>query len=376
MLRKFNFPGFHQSQAIYRDRRYLNAKLATLTPLSISQPLRPKKATSKETIIPFEETIKKGMSPLKRLSDYQFEDDYRENDEEDEEVKKEESVCGLDDVDPFSSPPYTPPRFDSPSPPKFSSKGYKKENVKPEHNYKSTHVGQYDPHRTPLGKKNLTNPTQVSEMSSFIISPTSRTALPPVDYAPDSESQGPELNLLGDRAVSTISLPSTEGPPSTKSSEDSKPRLELYRKPHVESDADDEASDKETHHGSDEDAVDDSDRAPFGYDENDEQLQSAMHKIQLGKRTRDGDDDDDGRRVEVDRSELSVRAAPSAEKWLLQMKDPREEERERDIAKEVDALSQSTENEQSAGPAKRRKGSEGEHVGMVGLPLDARAEEG
>lgn len=368
MLRKFNFPGFHQSSGVYRNRRYLNAKLATLTPLGISQPLRPKNESIKEKLTPFEETIKQDKSPVKHAAEYQFGDDYRENDEE----IKEEFVCGLDDADPFRIPLNSTSIPASRSPPKINSKEKEKENQKCEKINKSATVGPYDLHRTPLGDRILINPSQTSKMASFITSQATDTVLPPISYEPDSKFQGPDLSLLGDRAVSTISLPSTASPPSTKSSEDNKPSHEEYRKVLCESDADDEASDKGTHHGSDDEPVEDVEQLRYEDVENVHELQSAMDKIQLGKRTRHGDDD--GYRSEVDRSELGLRSAPSAEQLMLEMRDPREAVRERDLARDIEAQSQSTKNGESAGPAKRRKGSDGQLVGMVGpfwlAPID------
>lgn len=358
MLRKFNFPGFHQSSSVYRNRRYLNAKLATLTPLGISQPLRSKNECTKEKFTPFEETIKRDKSSVKADAEYRFGDDYRENDEE---IKKEEYVCGLDDADPFRSPLHNASRPGSRSPPKIDRKGTEKENQKPDKNIKSAAIGQYD--------RILTNPSQTSQMAPFIISQASDTVLPPIDYEPGSNFQGPDLSLLGDRAVSSISLPSTASQASTKSSEDNKPSHEKYRKVLCESDADDEASDKETHHGSDEEPVEDVEQSRYEDFENVHELQSAMDKIQLGKRTRDGDDD--GGRSDVNRSELGLRSAPPAEQLMLEMRDPREAERERDIAKDMEAQTESAKTGESAGPAKRRKGSDGQLVGMVGPSLDA-----
>lgn len=366
MLRKFNFPGFHQSQRVHRHRRYLNAKLANLTPLGISQPLRPKDESSKEIITSFEETIKKGTSSVKQPSEYHFGDGYRENDEK---IKKEESVCGIDDTDPFRSPTHSTSRPGSRSPPKVSNKGEEKENQKPENNYKLINVGQHDFHGIPLGT------SQLAKMASFILPQPSETPLPPIDHEPDPNSQGPDISLLGDRAVSTISLPSTEGPPSPKSFRHSKPNHKLYRKSLFESDADDEASDKETHHGSDEEPVDDFEQQLRNETVEDvTELQSAMDKIQLGKRSRDGDDD--GGRTEIDRGALGLRSGLPAEQLMVAKKHSRELERERDGAETFGAQLQSTKDKENGAPAKRRKGSEGQLVGMVGLPLDARTEEG
>lgn len=365
MLRKFNFPGFHQSQRVHRHRRYLNAKLANLTPLGISQPLRPKDESSKEIITSFEETIKKGTSPVKLPSEYHFSDSYRESDRK---VKQEESVCGLDDTDPFRSPSHSTSRPGSHSPPKVSSKGEEKENQKPANNYKLINVGQYDIRGTPLGT------SQLAKMASFILPQPSDTATPPIDHEPDSNFQGPDISLLGDRTVSTISLPSTEGPPSPKPFRHTKSNHKLYRKSLFESDADDEASDKETHHGSDEEPVDDFAQPRHEVVEDVTELRSAMDKIQLGKRSRDGDDD--GGRTEIDRSALGLRSALPAEQLMVAMKHPREVERERVGAETFGAQVQSMKDKENAAPAKRRKGSEGQLVGMVGLPLEARTEEG
>ncbi len=367
MLRKFNFPGFHQSQKVHRHRRYLNAKLANLTPLGISQPLRPKNESPKERITSFEETIKKGTSPVKQQSEYQFGDGYREDDEK---IKKEDSVCGLDDTDPFRSPSHSTSRPGSHSPPKVSSKGEEKENQKPEKSYKVIDIGQYDIHGTPLGT------SQLAKMASFILPQPPDTALPPIDHEPDSNSQGPDISLLGDRAVSTISLPSTEGPPSPKSFRHSKPNHKLYRKTLFESDADDEASDKETHHGSDSEPIDEFAQSRHEAVEDVQELQSAMDKIQLGKRSRDGDGDDDDGRAEIDRGALGLRNALPAEQLMVAMKHSRELERGRDDAEMFEARSQSMKEKENAAPAKRRKGEEGQLVGMVGSPLDARIDKG
>lgn len=375
MLRKFNFPGFHQSRSVYRNRRYLNAKLATLTPLGISQPLRRKNESDKEKATSFEETIKIGASPVKHPVEYRFSDGYRQDDEK---IKKEESICGLDDVPLWLSLP-SPSRPGSCSPPKISSNGSEKENQRPNKIDKWADVGQVDQHTTPLGNKLLTSPSQIPKMASFINPQPSQVVLPPTHQAADSTFEGPDISLLGERVASTISLPSTENATSPNSAEDSQPNHELYRKPLCESDADDEASDKETHHGSDEEIVGDLEYVRYEDAETDELLQSAMHKIQLGKRGRDGDDDDgedDEGRPEIGGGGFGLRSATHTGLSMLEMRDLRDAERERDVAKEIEAHALMARDTESAGPAKRRKGSDGQLVGMIGSSLDARVDEG
>ena len=362
MLRKFNFPGYLPSQLIHRNRRYLNAKISTLTPLGISNPLGRKTQSNNDKATTFEEAIKKGRSPAKLSAEYRFGDGYRDDDN----VKIENELwgCGLEIYPLWSSRPSSSRRR-SRSPPKISTK--MKENQRPERPYKSSDAGQCDLHSIPLENKILTSPSLKSKRASSIISPGSDIALPPNYQDLKSPSQGPEISLLGGRAVSTISLPSTGSPPTPKPAADGKTSLELYRKAQCESDADDEASDKETHHGSDEGAVadDNDDQVRFEEAEDDRELQSAMHRIQLGKRSRDGADDDDGR-ADFDRGELGLRSHPPAAQSTMEMSDPREAERDRAIARESDAQSRAIKRAESAGPAKRRKGSEGHLVVTVG----------
>ena len=364
MLRKFNFPGFQQSQSIHRNRRYLNAKLATLTPLGISQPLRPKDDLKRDKVTPFEEIVKKGTSPMKHPAEYQFDDGYREDEMK---IKKEESVCG-EDEGPFWASFPSPSRPGSYSPTKTSSQGNEKENQRPENAYKSADAGQCDLHRTPLENKILTSPSRISKTTPSIIDQLSEPTLSLVDQTPTPNFSGPEFTLLGERAISTTSLPSTATPPSPSSAEDTKTRPEQYRKPRCESDADDEASDKETRPGSDEEVLDDYDeQARFEDAETDEALQSAMHKIQLGKRSRDGDDDDG--REDVVGAELRLPLGTPKE-LLFEMGDQREEERERVIAGDLEGQIE------SAGPAKRRKGEEGELVSLKSSSLDGQIDDG
>lgn len=376
MLRKFNFPGFHQSRSVYRNRRYLNAKLANLTPLGISQPLRRKDESNKDKATSFEENIKKGASPVKHPAEYHFSDGYRQDDEK---IKKEVSICGLDDVPLWLSLP-SPSRPGSCSPPKISSNSNEKENQRPSNIHKWADVGQVDRHTTPLGNKLLTSPSQIPKMASFINPQPSHIVLPLTHQAPDSTFEGPDISLLGERVASTTSLPSTENAASPNSAEDSQPNRELYRKPLCESDADDEASDKETHHGSDDEGVGDLEQVRYEDAETDKLLQSAMHKIQLGKRGRDGDDDGDDDhvegRTEIGGGGFGLRSATHAGQSMLEMSDPRDAAREGDVAKEIEPHALMARDKESAGPAKRRKGSEGQLVGMIGSSLDARIGEG
>ena len=300
--------------------------------------------SGKEKFIPFEETIKKGKSAGKEPAESAFNDADRQN-----TIRMKVEEWGMDGGNSLLN---SVPSFSesiSRSPPKTSSRGREKENLKPDNIETCPGFRQYGQRSPRLQKKSDNSSNQLSKSPSIEASQTVGSGIALLLQEPKPLSQGPDISMLGEPTPSSVSLPSTLSQVSLKSPEDGKPSHEVYRKSFFESDADDEASDIETHNGSDEGAVDCGDHKCVGEDKADQELLSALQKIQLGKRSRDSDD----------HSELGLQLTPPAEELILQMRDPRETERENDIAREMEAQLQDARDVEFVAPAKRRKGFDG-----------------
>jgi len=350
----------------------MNAKLSNLTPLGISHPLRPTTKPTNAKVTPFEETIKRDKIPETQPAEFVFDDGYREHGGM---IKKEESVSPIEDKSFLESIPFSS-ESNSRNTSKIKDKGKEKEkekeNLRPDGAFGLSRTGRYTLRSNLLEDEVSNTSSQQSRTLSPAASQATSSGTGPPHQHPHQHpkptlakvtTEGPDFSVHAS-STSRISLPDTESFTSLKSAEDGKPSTKDYRKPTFESDADDEfeASDKETHDGSDEGAVDDKEDEYAERDADDDGLHSAMNKIQLGKRSR-GDDDDVGK----DFGDFGMQPARPTEGLTLQMRDPREEERERDIAEENEVQSKEMDDAENAAPAKRRKGSDGQLVSAQNL---------
>lgn len=346
MLRKFNFPGFLPSNRVNRKRQNISAKLSNLTPLGISHPLRRIPNTTKNKVLPFEEAIKKDKSSGKQPAEFAFDDDYREDGGI---VKKEESLSPTESQSFLESIPLST-GLRSRNIPKISGKRKDaekdKENLRPETTSKSFRVGLQSPNNNLIDAGALQ--TSSKESTNSFPDAASCIAGPLHQHSKPSSAQilaeGPDLSVH-ETSASTISLPDTGSFTSTKSLEESISSPKEYRKPSFESDADDEyeASENETHDGSDEEINDKEG------DGDDEELHSAMKKIQLGKRCR-GDDDD----VAIDVGISGMQPGRAVGGSPLKLRGVGEEEKGV-ITEEIEVQPKITAAEGSATPAKRHK---------------------
>ncbi len=280
---------------------------------------------------------------------------YRESTQK---FEKEESVCGaggtqllsLDTASPIST---------SQTPPKLSCKGEDKENVKPNKANGSSRTGNFRLRSPPLGDgfpKGFNSPEKTLSVHS---SKSVHSVMNPILQNSSPTMSGRDLSELGERAVSTLLLLDTHRFRRPRSTEEADLGDECYRKSCCENDADDEGSDKETYAGSDDEVTDELQIIFQAVEQDDEELRSAMTKVQLGKRNRASDEDGSGQ----DLKHHGVRLCTPTEDQALQERVLQEYGPEKDLVKGLDAQSLGVTDADGSAPAKRRKGSEAEALG-------------
>ncbi len=301
-LRRFHFPDFPKPQrsiSTRRSQRQLN-NLAYLTPLSISNAPQTTSKESKTKSIAFEDRVKKGER-FEDTAPYTFEDGYRDpNSEADaliKEEKKEEpssQAQNLQSIAPFA-------------------KGLRDEQdevskkIQEDTRQICLTFGLQIPSAGLYPQRDFTS--YPPSLASTPQAPSSRNATPDTD----SSSSGPKNARVpkGKGRASSVTVPKTTLPPIATTpfpTEASNPEPNVsisgeYRKSSSDTDADDEyETDKETHHGSDiekTDSVSELDlenEHPYGNDNDDQGLHSQLGDLEIRKRGR-GEEEEDEERV-------------------------------------------------------------------------------
>ncbi|KAI9717553.1 MAG: hypothetical protein M1812_004694 [Candelaria pacifica] len=329
-LRAFPFANSPKSQlstrtgGAARTRRQLNNQLAILTPLSLSNPLRPTPKVSKLKPTTFEDKVKKGEL-FEESAPYSFKDGYRDNSSEEDvfikEEKQEEPASQLQNL--LSIPPFTQALQEEQATSQTPS-------TEPSHN-----------HNPLLQRHGFTDSTSEEEIGatqaalrqhvlaaglsipSAGLYPARDSSYPPSlastpkasssrDATPDTDAS---TNVVrgtpspkGKARASSLAIPKTSLPPITtnpfpaKNFNPNPTKLSIsgaYRKGTSETgDADDEyESDKETHLGSDLEKTSDLDLdldtvELYGTDNDDQGLHSRLGDLDIRKRGRDDDNNE------------------------------------------------------------------------------------